>query len=199
MSFEGDRSVTYFFEQLRAGDRSAADELWQRFFPRMVGLARKTLTDYPQRAADAEDAAQDAFVSFWRRAEAGEFVGELDRNNLWNLLGTITVRKALKQARREGAQKRGGGKVHGESSIAGLPHGEGKDVQLDEALAQLPTQEFDLHCEELLLALDVELRAFALLRLMGYKNHEIASILDCSESKVERKLQFIRRSWEAFA
>ena len=34
-------SVTWFFGQLRAGDPDAAQALWQRFFPRLVALARQ--------------------------------------------------------------------------------------------------------------------------------------------------------------
>ena len=55
--------------------------------------------------------------------------------------------------------------------------------------------EFDLYCSELLTALDEEPRAIALLRLMGYKNREIADLLDCTERKIERKLALIREAW----
>jgi len=43
--------------------------------------------------------------------------------------------------------------------------------------------------------LDVDLRSFALLRLMGYKNREIALEFGCTERKVERKLQLVRAVW----
>src|SRR5262245_37682526 len=95
-------SVTHFFSRLQRGDPAAAEALWERFFPRLVALARKTLAGRAQRMADADDAAQSAFASFCLRARAGEFaVG--DRNDLWNLLGVITANKARLQARREAA------------------------------------------------------------------------------------------------
>ena len=39
-----------------------------------------------------------------------------DRDDLWQILAVITTRKAMRQLRRERAQKRGGGEIRGESS-----------------------------------------------------------------------------------
>jgi DNA-directed RNA polymerase specialized sigma24 family protein len=185
-------SVTQFFGQLRTGSPAAAEALWERFFPRLVGLARKTLVGRPQRMADADDAAQSAFASFCLRVKAGEYnVG--NRNDLWNLLGVITVNKARMQARREAATKRGGGRVIGEDALA---RPDGSPLPLDEVAVVSPA-EFDLHCEELLGQLEPQLREFALLRLLGYRNREIAEMHDCTERKVERKLNLIRLRWQA--
>lgn len=185
-------SVTHFFGLLKLGDPSAAEILWERFFPRLVALARKTLAGRAQRVADPDDAAQSAFASFCLRVRAGDFtVG--DRDDLWNLLGVITVNKARKQARRESAQKRGGGRVVGEGA---LTRPDGSRLPLDEA-ASLPPADFDFHCEELLSRLEPELREFAVLRLLGYLNREIAEIHGCTERKVERKLNLIRLRWQA--
>lgn len=185
-------SVTQFFGQLRTGSPAAAEALWERFFPRLVALARKTLVGHPQRVADADDAAQSAFASFCLRVKAGEYdVG--NRAELWNLLGVITVNKARMQARREGAEKRGGGRVVGEGTLA---RPDGSPLPLDEA-AVLPSAEFDLHCEELLSQLAPDLREFAVLRLLGYCNREIAEMHECTERKIERKLNLIRLRWQA--
>jgi RNA polymerase sigma factor (sigma-70 family) len=184
--------VTHFFNQLQTGEPAAAEALWERFFPRLVALARKTLAGRPQRVADADDAVQSAFASFCLRARAGEFaIG--DRQDLWNLLGVITVNKARNQARREAAQKRGGGRVVGEDA---LTRPDGAPLPLEEA-ATVPPADFDCHSEELLNQLPPELREIAVLRLLGYRNREIAGMLDCTERKVERKLSLIRLRWEA--
>ncbi len=196
MANPADGSITQFFGKLRHGDRNAAGKLLDEFFPRLVGLARKTLKGSPSQVADEQDAAQSAFVSFWHRAERGDFGGELDRNEIWKLLSTITVRKALKQVERERAQKRGGGKVYGESALAGMTGSPGGSFGLDKQFGTVASEEFDLICEELMLKLDEEPRAFALLRLMGYKNREIAEMHDCTERKVERKLNLIRLIWQ---
>ncbi len=193
MSAPAEGSVTHFFRELRCGDADAARKLWERFFPRLLALARKTLAGRPQRVADADDAVQSAFATFYQRVRRGEFGEDLDRDDLWNLLGVITVRKSLKQAGREKAQKRGSGQVLGEEAIAGP---DGTPLRLDSLPGQLAAGDFDLHTEELLLSLNEELRTFALLRLMGFQNREIAENLDCTERKVERKLQLIRVKWE---
>jgi RNA polymerase sigma factor (sigma-70 family) len=187
-------SITCFFDALRAGNRAAAEPLCRRFLPRLLGLARHTLAGRPQRASDAEDAVQSALVAFWQQAERGELTGELNRDNLWNLLGVMTVRKALKQARRERAAKRGGGRVVAASDLAA--EAESTPGDLAEALAVMPTAEFDLRCEELLLALDEDLRQFAVLRLVGHSTAEIAAQLDCTQRKVQRKLELVRLNWE---
>src|SRR5262245_61487078 len=112
-------SVTCLVGELIRGDSLAAQTLWQRFFPRLCGLARKTMAGQPKRVAAADDAAQSAFISFWQQACRGDLAESLDRDSLWNLLGLMTVRKALKQVRHERAEKRGGGRVLGEAAIAG--------------------------------------------------------------------------------
>lgn len=184
-------SVTQFFGQLREGSPDAAEALWQRFFPRLLAVAQKTLIGRAKQIADADDAVQSAFASFCLRVRAGEYeVG--NRNDLWNLLGVITANKARMQARREEAEKRGGGRVVGEHALI---RPDGSSLSLDE-MAAISSSDFDLHCEELLSELEPELREFAILRLLGYRNREIAQMHDCTERKIERKLNLIRLRWQ---
>jgi RNA polymerase sigma factor (sigma-70 family) len=187
-------SVTHFLGQLRAGDQRAAAKLWDRYCPRLLALARRTLAGQAGPLADADDAVQSAFVSFFRRVERGGLGEQLHRDSLWNLLGTITIRKARRQLRRQRAKKRGGGRVRAETDLAG---NDNDAFRLDEALADVSTADFDLACVELLEALDAELRPYAVLRLMGYKDRESAEMLDCTQRKVERKLQLVRLAWQA--
>jgi DNA-directed RNA polymerase specialized sigma24 family protein len=49
---------------------------------------------------------------------------------------------------------------------------------------------------KLLDQLTPELREFALLRRLGFRNREIANRLGCTKRKVERKLNLIRLTWE---
>ncbi len=186
-------SITVFFGQLREDNSLAAEQLWQRFYPRMAALARKTLAGHPQRAADADDAVQSAFAVFCNRVREGEFAIN-DRDDLWNLLGLITKRKAMAQVRRERTEKRGGGKTLGEGA---LQKPDGSPLPLDQAASELAPPEFDTHVAELLDQLEPEVREIAVCRLMGYRNREIAERLNCTERKIERKLQLIRLAWEA--
>lgn len=176
-------TVTGLYRNYRLGDPAAFTELWSHFRSRLLGLARKTLPGRLQPVTNAEDALQSAFVSFWQRSERGEFGDELDRDDLWNLLGLITVRKALKHQRRQGAQKRGGG-------------ASGSAIALDAIPAPDDSPDFAITCEELLEKLAPDLQVFAMLRMMGAKNREVAEQLGCTERKVERKLQLIRATWE---
>src|SRR6266403_1755718 len=106
-----DASVTQWIDRLKAGDPDAAQKLWERYFARLVGLARQKLRSAPRRAADEEDVALSAFDSFCRQAEAGRFPQLLDRDSLWRVLVVVTARKAFHLIRDEDRQKRGGGAV----------------------------------------------------------------------------------------
>jgi len=100
-------SITVLYQQWRRGETTALSALFARFRPRLLALARSTLAGRLPRAADAEDALQSAMISFWERVEGGGLDEELDRDDLWNVLGLITVRKALKLQTKERALKRG--------------------------------------------------------------------------------------------
>ncbi|MBC7964660.1 MAG: hypothetical protein H7Z17_01945, partial [Fuerstia sp.] len=143
---EAGGSITMFLHQMMAGDEAAVSTLWQRFLPRLLGLARTTLANRPQRMADVDDAVQSAFASFWKRAADGEFGDQLDRYNMWNLLGTITVRKSLRQVRHERAAKRGGGRVVTEGS---LERPNGIQGSLDDFAGSYSPAELDMNTTEL--------------------------------------------------
>src|SRR5438067_6883003 len=133
-------SVSHWIGQLQAGDHAAAQKLWERYFQRLVGLARKKLQGQPRRAADEEDVALSAFASFCRGAEAGRFPRLTDRDDLWRLLVTMTERKAFNLVRDEHRLKRGGGAVQGESA---LHRPDDSTVRgLDDCAGREPTPEF---------------------------------------------------------
>ena len=189
MSREG--SVTCWIQLLSTGDPAAAQRLWERYFRRLVGLARAKLNGAPRRAADEEDVALSAFHSFCRGAEQGRFPQLADRDSLWRLLVTVTARKASHQARDEGRQKRGGGAALVVDA----------DLVLAEALSREPSPEFAAgvaeECQRLLARLrDAQLQAVALLRLEGYSVEEAAEKLRCAPRTVKRKLALIRTVWE---
>ena len=99
-------SVTAWIEQLRAGNRAAAQRLWERYFSRLVGLARRKLQGLRRGAADEEDVALSAFDSFCRGAEQGRFPRLDDRHDLWQVLLVLTQRKVADLAQHEGREKR---------------------------------------------------------------------------------------------
>src|SRR5947209_7211625 len=100
MAEEG--SVTRWIDLLKDGDTAAARPLWEAYYRRLVTLARARLRGLPLRSADEEDVALSSFDSFCRGAEQGRFPRLEDRDDLWQLLVVITVRKAYDLARYEG-------------------------------------------------------------------------------------------------
>jgi len=194
-------SVTYWIGQLKAGDQAAAQPLWEGFFERLVGLARKKLKGMPRRAADEEDVAISAFDSFCRGAAQGHFPQLADRDDLWQLLATITARKAIDLVHHERRQKRGGGTVQGESVLFAAHDSVGGEGGIEQVVGQEPTPEFAAQlaeeCRRLLGGLaDDELRSVALWKMEGYTNEQIANKLGCVPRTVERKLRVIRSRWK---
>jgi DNA-directed RNA polymerase specialized sigma24 family protein len=184
-------SVTHWIGQIQAGDAEAAQRLWERYFRRLVGLARKRLQDAPRRAADEEDVALSAFDSFCRSAGRGRFPQLADRDGLWRLLVALTARKAAHLVRDQARQKRGGG-----ANPSGAPGGPG----LEELLDREPSPEFAAEvaeeCRRLLsLLADPELGAVAVWRMEGYTTEEIAAKLGKAPQTVKRKLRLIRDIW----
>jgi len=182
---------------LKDGDHEAVRLLWQRYYPRLVVLARQKLQGDRRRVADEEDAALSAFNSFCRRAADGQFPDLKDRDGLWALLVVLTARKAADLLRHDHRQRRGSGMVRGDSALQAA-EGETGPAGLDDMAGDEPTPlEAALLAEEvetLLLRLrDPVLRQVAVWKLEGYTNAEIASRLDCSEPTVERRLAIIRR------
>jgi DNA-directed RNA polymerase specialized sigma24 family protein len=190
-------SVTFWLERLKSGDRDAVPQLWERYFPRLIRLARRRLEGSPRRAADEEDVVLSAFNSFCQRVEEGRFPQLEDRTDLWRLLAVITSRKALKQAEANRRVKRGGGQVRGESVFMGAAE---EQAGIHGVADEQPTPEFAVQMAEEIGRLldrlnDPKLCEMALLKLEGYSNEEIAVRLQCALRTVERRLRGIRAIW----
>lgn len=195
-----EESVSQWIAGLKAGDVTAAGKLWQRYYRRLVGLARKKLGSSPRRVADEDDVVADAFASFWNAAQRGRFPELNDRNDLWHLIVRITERKAYDQVRDLGRRKRGGGKVLGESAFARAGGASSvSDFGIDAVGGLEPTPEFAALAAdavgELLAQLEPEIREIALMKLEGYSNEEIAARIVRSLATVERRLKMIRAQW----
>jgi DNA-directed RNA polymerase specialized sigma24 family protein len=185
-------SVTGWIGALKLGDGEAASALWKRYFDELVRLARRRLRTASRAAADEEDVALSAFDSFYRRAEHGQFPRLEDREDLWQLLFVLTVRKAINLVHFQERESRGGGRVQSLDDLEGLGAEEVVGAEPTPELAAQMTEE----CQNLLDQLgDPTLRAVAIWKMEGYTNREIAGKLDCVEQTIERKLRSIRRIW----
>jgi DNA-directed RNA polymerase specialized sigma24 family protein len=185
-------SITGLIGLLKDGDQDAAQRLWELYFRRLVALARSRLRTLPRRAADEEDVALSAFDSFLRGARQGRFPRLEDRDDLWQLLLVLTIRKAANLAHHERRSRRGAGRVQALSDLAGL--------DLERITGSEPTPELAAlvadQCRGLLARLGEQtLRSVAVWKMEGYTNSEIAARLGCIPQTVERKLRAIRRIW----
>jgi DNA-directed RNA polymerase specialized sigma24 family protein len=194
-----DASVTHWLGLLKGGNREAVTPLWERYFQILVSRARAALGAAPRRAADEEDVALSAFVSFCRGAEQRRFPQLDNRDDLWRLLLTLTLRKAAHQVRDERRARRGGGKVHVEADLA--PAGaEDGEAALAAVMGTEPTPEFAACVAEQYRRLldklpDQDLRSIAVWSMEGDTVEEIADKLGRSVRTVARKLTVIRDLW----
>jgi DNA-directed RNA polymerase specialized sigma24 family protein len=185
-----DGSISRWLGQLVGGDRRATEQLWQRYFHRLVGLARTKLRDAPRRAADEEDVALSAFDSFCRGAEQGRFPDLADRENLWAVLVVTTARKAFHQVRDQQRLKRGGPGT-----------GTTEKAAWEEVLGREPSPDLAAEMAEAYHRLlerlpDPDLRSVAIWKMEGDSVEEMASRLNCSPRSIKRKTQLIRTIWE---
>lgn len=186
-----DGSVTHWIREIEEGNHEVAQALWERYFARLVQLARLELYGAKRQMADEEDVAISVFDSFCRAAANGRFPDLADRDSLWRLLVRMTARKAVDLRRRETRLRRGGPV---EPAWFDQPTG---DEALALAIGDTPSPEFAvMMAEELRHLLEVleddQLRTIALGKMEGHSNDELADQLDCSVRTVERRLSLIR-------
>ena len=194
-------SVSQWISELAGSNDSkclAQQELWNRYFARLAGLARSRMPLDSRRAADEEDVALSALDSFFRRADGGEFPHLADRTGLWPLLARITVFKAIQRVEHERALKRGRARTIRESELQTNTIAE--PPTLEDIVGTDPTPELAVQLEEQFHRLmggikEEPLRRIAQLKLEGYQNTEIAKELKVGLRTIERKLARIRTMW----
>lgn len=190
-------SVTHWIAALKSGDQEAAQQLWERYWKRLVGLAARKLSGSQRQTADEEDIVQIAMKSFFLGAREGRFPQLHDRHDLWALLVRITANKAVDQRIHDQAQKRGGNRVI--KSMDRAVDSQWSE-QLEPILGHEPTPEFAAQVTEqyrqLLAALpDAALRKIAVWKMERYTHDEIAEKLGCVRRTVQRRLRLIQQIW----
>jgi DNA-directed RNA polymerase specialized sigma24 family protein len=195
-------SVTRLIIDLRSDEPAvrevAARLVWGRYFQELLILARNHLSARIRGREDEEDVLQSMYKSFCIRQRRGDF-DLANRDELWNLLVRITLRKARNTANRHLQGKRD---VRREDAEAADRPGEDlPGTILDRIDSDGPTPAEAALLNEALerrfqMLKDPDLRQIALWKLEGYTNPEIAARLDCTLRTVERKLERIRTYWE---
>ncbi|MEM8680081.1 MAG: ECF-type sigma factor, partial [Planctomycetota bacterium] len=174
-------SVTCWVGGLADGDEESAQRIWERYFEQLVRLAAQKLPQGVKREFDEEDVVLSAMVSFYDGVQRDRFPQLDDRNNLWALLVVITARKVSHRLRARSAQKRGGGKVRGESILGSPSHGD--RPALEQVIGREPSPDFALSvAEESNRLVDrlprQELRDVCRLKMEGQTSQEIADRLN---------------------
>ena len=184
-------NVSQWIKQIKQGDSLAANRIWQHYFDRLVRAVRQRLYGQNRAVSDEEDIVLSVFDSFYNAAENGRFPDLSDRDDLWQLLLTMSARKVIDKHRHDNRQRRGGG-----VATHSLNENE-DDSAIFEAIGTEPSPEMVLmmqeSVEELFSHLGVgQLQELAGCKLEGYSNAEIAERFGCSERTIERRLHLIR-------
>jgi DNA-directed RNA polymerase specialized sigma24 family protein len=194
-------SVERLIDRLKGGDNRALAPLWERYFEKLVKVARGRLpVGSPARVEGGSmDAALNALQSFQSRLRNGEYGWVTSRGDLWKLLVTMTRNKASNQAQRAGADKR-----HPRSGLvreSEMTSSEGERYSLEEVLIEEPTPAMAIELAERIERIhkaldDPELSRVFQLRLEGYSREEISETIDRAVRSVSRKLEIVRQAVE---
>lgn len=182
----GEDSVTRILPALKRGCSLAEAEIWDRYFEKLLKLARRKLDGMPWRMMDEEDVANSVFKSLCLRARRGDFAQLDNRDDLWRLLATITQVKVAEAVRAANRKKRSFRKL--------------REVSLEQHIASGPSPEVVAILNEQWQRLNALLpddacRKIALWKMEGYTDEEIAGRLEVTDRTVRRKMTLIRAVW----
>ena len=179
-----DASVTMWINAVRQGDASAAEHLWRRYFQQLMAQARLRMTNVDRSGYDEEDAAISTFHILCTKLQEGHYASLSDRDELWQLMLTVLIRKVGRRVKYQQASKR---------STA-------RTGQVGFSVDELPaatSDEISEECFELIALLnDSNLEQVALLKFEGYTNEEIAAKLNRTRRTIQRMLNLIRSLWQ---
>jgi RNA polymerase sigma-70 factor (ECF subfamily) len=185
-----DKSFVDLMSRVRAGDRDATTQVFQRFASRLLALARSRLDGLTRQKVDPDDVLQSVFKSFFTRMADDQW--DLQNwDSLWGMLALITVRKcghridyyraACRDVQREVSAVPGA-----DSSVPGLdPAADDPTPSAVIILAET--------VEKLLTGMDLRDRRIVELSLQGYSAVETGERVGCTERTVYRVLERVRK------
>jgi RNA polymerase sigma-70 factor, ECF subfamily len=184
-----DDSLNELLSRLRTGDNDAAQELFDKYAGRLIGLARTRLSAPLRQKVDPEDIAQSVFKSFFRRQTSDPFDLE-DWGGLWGVLVVITMRKCGRRAQAFKTARRDVRKESPPRATADDSHMEwdfpGGEPTPEEAASLTET------VERLMERLDERGRHILSLRLQGYSIEEISEQIARTKRTVHRTLEQVK-------
>ncbi|MGY1747278.1 sigma-70 family RNA polymerase sigma factor [Blastococcus sp. SYSU D00695] len=168
---QGDAGIV---SRLRAGDRSAVEDLYDRFRRPAFALARRVIGD----DVLAEDVLQDAFLSVWRDPHA--FDGTRGTFASWFL--ALVHHKAVDAVRREESQRRRQARAEQEA-VREVPTAVA-DVE-DDAWARLAGEQVRRALSGLP---DAQREALTLAYYGGYTQREVAALTSAPLGTVKTRM-----------
>ncbi|MDP5182910.1 sigma-70 family RNA polymerase sigma factor [Blastococcus sp. BMG 814] len=148
--------------RIRAGDRTAVDELYERFRRPAFALARRILAD----DGLAEDVLQDVFLGVWRDPDAYDRA----RGSFSSWLLAVVHHKAVDAVRREESQRRRQNRAEDQAVLEGPVAA--RDVE-DDAWSRVVSQQVRSALGELPAA---QKEALTLAYYGGYTQREVAAL-----------------------
>ena len=189
-------TISFWVRELQTGNRAAASVLWERYKIPLTQFGRSLLDSRVRRTFDENDFASVSFHRFLQVLERGTTREIQSREQAWRLLSKIAKNLMLDEVDAQQAQKRGGGKIHGDSLFFSREWGqeEGLWGTAIEESCLIDTEEFHQFLDGLG---DATLKAIALALFQGVPKAVIASSSSVSVRTVERKLVLLKRLWDS--
>ncbi len=175
----------------RGGDGDAARQLFRRYSGRLVGLARRRLSESLAARVDAEEVVQSVFCAFFCSLRRGRFRLE-GPGDLGRLLVRMTVLRTLREVEYQTAAKRDPAREAGQedSGRGELFAVAGRGAGPEEAVAFLEQR------QRFLARLGWEERRVLEMRVDGHGNEDIGKELGTYGRKVRRVVERIRAAAE---
>src|SRR5437016_2515123 len=99
-------SVSEWLLAYKQGDEQAARKLWERYFQKLIDLARRKLRTLPRRDADEDDIVSAVFENLFLGMQKGIFPRLENRDHLWQILVVLVDRRATDYFRRVKARRK---------------------------------------------------------------------------------------------
>ena len=188
-------SFEKLLDAMQNGEEEAFTTFFNKHYEKLVQFAKKELGAFPLRAFDEHDVAQSAMKSLFNSLRENRYEAQ-NSIELWQILISITKNKLVDRRRRQYAQKRGSGKVRGDSIWTQTGDDNLFHEQRDTRQNMTPDAQIELleTTDRFFQRLgDDKTREVARLLLAGYRIDDIAEELGCVRRTVERRIAYIRK------
>lgn len=189
-------SITEMLSGFDGQETQAIQKIWDEFFARLCRFAESRIYNRHKRLSSGEDIASITMQALFQGFQDRRFQDVRNRDDLWQLLTLIASRKTINVAKNLDRERRGGGRVRGDSAL-GDENAQQAYAFIQHELTPSEWLEYEELSQELFQTLPNDsLREVAELRLAGLAKQEIAANLKCHVRTIERKLKLIRSIWE---